>query len=86
MFIKKKILNSIKVDSSKVKAFYEQNKEKYIKPAAVQAKHILVSSEQEAKDIIKELKGLKGKALDDNLASLLKKNQSIQVQKIKVEN
>ncbi|EOA4393776.1 peptidylprolyl isomerase [Campylobacter coli] len=65
-----KILNSIKVDSSKVKAFYEQNKEKYIKPAAVQAKHILVSSEQEAKDIIKELKGLKGKALDDKFSQL----------------
>lgn len=67
-----KILNSIKIDAAKVKAFYEQNKDKYIRPAGVQAKHILVSSEQEAKDIIKELKGLKGKALNDKFSQIAK--------------
>ncbi len=46
----------------------------------MQAKHILVATEKEAKDIINELKGLKGKELDANLASLLKRNQLIQVQ------
>lgn len=67
-----KILNSIKIDVAKVKAFYEQNKDKYIRPAGIQAKHILVSSEQEAKDIIKELKGLKGKALNDKFSQIAK--------------
>lgn len=50
----------------------------------MQAKHILVATEKEAKDIINELKDLKGKELDANLASLLKRNQLIQVQKTKV--
>lgn len=67
-----KILNSIKIDAAKVKAFYEQNKDKYIRPAGIQAKHILVSSEQEAKDIIKELKGLKGKVLNDKFSQIAK--------------
>lgn len=65
-----KILNSIKVDNAKIKAFYEQNKDQYITPARVQAKHILVNSEQEAKDIISELKNLKGKALDAKFSEL----------------
>ncbi|TKX32813.1 peptidylprolyl isomerase [Campylobacter aviculae] len=67
-----KILNSIKVDSAKVKAFYDQNKDKYIRPASVQAKHILVSSEKEAKEIINELKNLKGKALDNKFSEIAK--------------
>lgn len=68
----KKILDSIKIDSSKVKAFYDQNKDKYVKPARVQARHILVSTEKEAKDIINQLKGLKGKALEDKFSELAK--------------
>ncbi|MBZ7950548.1 peptidylprolyl isomerase [Campylobacter sp. LH-2024] len=67
-----KILNSIKIDPAKVKAFYEQNKDKYVKPASVQARHILVSSEKEAKEIINELKKLKGKALEDKFSQIAK--------------
>lgn len=66
----KKILDSIKVDSSKVKAFYDQNKDKYVMPARVQARHILVSTEKEARDIINQLKGLRGKALEDKFSEL----------------
>ncbi|AXP08801.1 peptidylprolyl isomerase [Campylobacter hepaticus] len=65
-----KILNAIKIDAAKVKAFYEQNKDKYVKPARVQAKHILVASEKEAMDIISQLKGLKGKELEAKFTQL----------------
>lgn len=67
-----KIMKDIKVDSDKVKAFYEQNKNKYIKPARVKARHILVASEQEAKNIISELKGLKDKELEKKFAEIAK--------------
>ena len=67
-----KILNTIKIDQDKVKAFYDQNKDKYVKPARVQAKHILVASEAEAKSIINELKNLKGKGLDAKFSQLAK--------------
>ncbi len=67
-----KILNAVKIDSAKIKAFYEQNKDKYVQPARVQAKHILVATEKEAKDIINVLKGLKGKDLDAKFSELAK--------------
>ncbi|TQR34668.1 peptidylprolyl isomerase [Campylobacter sp. MIT 99-7217] len=65
-----KIFNSIKVDESKIKAFYEQNKAKFIRPAGVKARHILVKTEKEARDVIAELKGLKGNALTEKFAQL----------------
>lgn len=67
-----KLMKDIKVDSSKVKAFYEQNKNQFVKPARVKAKHILVASEEEAKNIINELKSLKGSALESKFAELAK--------------
>ena len=37
------------------KAFYEENKERYNMPERIQARHILVDTEEEAKDIIAQL-------------------------------
>jgi len=65
-----KMLNAIKVDSAKVRDFYNQNKDRFTKPARVQARHILVGTEQEAKSIINELKNLKGKALSDKFSQI----------------
>ncbi|ANE35662.1 SurA-like chaperone / peptidyl-prolyl cis-trans isomerase [Campylobacter iguaniorum] len=68
----KKQFEGLKVDEKKVKDFYEKNKDKYVVPAQVKAKHILVASEKEAKDIIKSLNGLKGDALDKKFSQIAK--------------
>ncbi|ARJ56238.1 peptidylprolyl isomerase [Campylobacter cuniculorum] len=65
-----KLFSTIKIDSSKVKAYYEQNKNEFVKPARAKARHILVESEKEAKDIISQLSNLKGKALEDKFAEI----------------
>ena len=67
------ILKSIKISEADVKKYYEENKDKFIKPARVKARHILVKSEAEAKKIISELKDLKGKALEEKFSELAKK-------------
>jgi len=51
----KKKIESIKVSDSKVKDFYEKNKANFKVPASLKARHILVKTEKEAKDIIKTL-------------------------------
>ncbi len=67
-------LENIKISESKAKAFYEKNKDLYFKTAPmIKARHILVKDEKEAEKLINELKGLKGKALEQKFASLAKK-------------
>ena len=52
--------------------FYNKNKDKFKQPAQVKARHILVKTEKEAKDIINQLKGLNGKKLEDKFIELAK--------------
>lgn len=69
----KKIFDTVKVDKTRVKAIYDQNKDKFIEPARVQAKHILLplqGGETQAKEIINELKNLKGDALDKRFSEI----------------
>lgn len=56
----KKEFNAIEVSDKEVEAFYNENKDKFIQPPQVKAKHILVEKEEDAKEIIKELDGHKG--------------------------
>jgi len=73
MWIKHR-LDTIKISEKEAKAFYEKNKDLYFKTAPmIKARHILVKSEKEAEKLIKELKGLKGKALEKKFAELAKK-------------
>ena len=65
-----KLADDVKVDSSKVKALYEKNKDQFIEPAAVHARHILVKSDAEARVIISELGTLKGSALTSKFEEL----------------
>ncbi|MCF6206251.1 MAG: peptidylprolyl isomerase [Sulfurovum sp.] len=71
MWMKKQMDNTV-VSDSEAKAFYDKNKEKFIMPETVHARHILVKSEKEAQDIIKQLKGLKGDKLKAKFIELAK--------------
>ena len=66
--------NNIKISDSEAKAFYEKNKDIFFKSAPqIKARHILVKDEKLAQKLINELKGLKGKALEEKFANLAKK-------------
>ena len=67
-------LNNIKISDKEAKEFYEKNKDIYFKTTPkIKARHILVKDEKEAIKLINELKGLKGKALEEKFAELAKK-------------
>lgn len=68
----KKIFDSIKIEESKIKKYYDEHKDEYTRLAQVKAKHILVTSEKEAKDIIAQLSKLNGKALEEKFEQLAK--------------
>lgn len=59
----KKQFDAIKVSDAEAQDFYNKNKNTFIVPAQVRAKHILVQNKAEADAIIKELGSLKGEAL-----------------------
>jgi len=67
-------MNSIKISDKEAKEFYEKYKDVYFKTTPkVKARHILVKDKKTAEKLINELKGLKGKALENKFASLAKK-------------
>lgn len=59
-----------KVEAKDIKDYYDKNADKFMQPAAVKARHVLVKTEQEAKDVIKELDGLSGQKLNDKFVEL----------------
>jgi len=68
----KKLLDKVKVSTAEMKKYYDDNKEEFVQKESVHARHILVKTEDEAKSIIKELKGLKGSALKNKFIELAK--------------
>ncbi len=68
----KKQMDSAVVSDSEAKAFYDKNKDKFLMPETVHARHILVKNEKEANDIIGQLKGLKGDKLKEKFIALAK--------------
>lgn len=68
----KKVFDKVKVSEKEVKAYFDKNKDKFVKPATVKARHIVVADEAAAAAIIKELKGLKGEALTNKFIELAK--------------
>jgi len=68
----KKELDKVKVSNKDVKKYYDSNKEEFNEKESVHARHILVKTESEAKDIVKELKSLKGDKLKIKFIDLAK--------------
>ena len=71
LWMKAQMDNAI-VSDSEAKEFYEANKAKFKKPATVHARHILVADEESAKQVIDQLKTLKGEALKTKFIELAK--------------
>jgi parvulin-like peptidyl-prolyl isomerase len=59
----KEQMDSAVVSDSEAKEFYKKNATKFMEKASMHARHILVKTEKEAKEIIDALKALKGEAL-----------------------
>jgi parvulin-like peptidyl-prolyl isomerase len=68
----KKEIDKIKVSQKEMKDYYNKNKEEFNEKESAHARHILVKTEKEAKDIVKQLKGLKGVALQSKFIELAK--------------
>ena len=56
----KKQMDKVKVSEKELKNYYDKNKEEFKEKESVHARHILVKTESEAKDLIKQMKNLKG--------------------------
>jgi len=65
----KKQYDSVKVTDKETKAYYNDHKADYKEPTRVHARHILVKTEKEAKDIISGLKSKSGNALKEAFIS-----------------
>ena len=68
----KRELDKVNVSNKEVKKYYDDNKEEFDEKESVHARHILVKTEDEAKDIVKQLKGLSGKNLENKFIDLAK--------------
>lgn len=66
----KKIYDGVKVDAKDVKDYYDKNADKFMQPATVKARHVLVKSDEEAKEVIKQMNGLSGQQLADKFAEV----------------
>ncbi len=71
LWMKAQMDNAI-VSDSEAKEFYETNKDKFKTPESFQARHILVETEESAKELIAQLKTLQGKALQTKFIALAK--------------
>lgn len=74
-YLKKKVETDAKISDEELKSFYEKNQDKFKAGEQVRASHILVKSEQEAKDVQAQLKGgakfeelAKAKSVDSSAA------------------
>ncbi|HIQ28721.1 MAG TPA: peptidylprolyl isomerase [Sulfurovum sp.] len=71
MWMKTQMDNAV-VSDSEAKEFYDKNADKFMQKESVHARHILVKEEKDAKEIIAELKALKGDALKSKFIELAK--------------
>ncbi len=73
IWMKKQYAN-VNATEKEVKDYYKKNADKFKRPEMVKARHILVKTEKEANEIIKDLKKAgSGKKLEDKFIALAKK-------------
>jgi len=72
----KKLFESIKIGEKELRDYYNKNKQEFMQKESVHARHILVKSEDEAKKIINQLKGLSGEALKKKFIELAKEKST----------
>ena len=70
-WITKQFENTV-ISDSEAKKYYDEHKEEFKVPAQVHARHILLKDEKGAKEILAQLKGLKGDALKKRFIELAK--------------
>ncbi len=68
----KREVDKIAVSDADLKKYYDANKEEFVENESVNARHILVEKEADAKSVIAELKPLKGDALKNKFMELAK--------------
>ena len=66
----KRLFESIKISDEELRKYYNEHRREFMQKEALHARHILLKSEKEAQEIIKKLKGLKGKALKEEFIKL----------------
>ncbi len=71
----KKRVEEIKISDMEAKTYYLDNKDKFYRPTSVKVRHILLSTKQEAEDIIRELKYSKNN-LREKFIELAKKKST----------
>ncbi|MBT5933875.1 peptidyl-prolyl cis-trans isomerase [Sulfurimonas sp.] len=72
----KKQLNSIKISDKDLKSYYDKNKEEFNQKETLHARHILVKTEDEAKNIIAQIKPLSGEKLMSKFIELAKEKST----------
>lgn len=72
----KKVYNEVKVGEKEMQAYYDKNKDKFVEPTRMKARHILLKTEDDAKKIIAELKGLSGDKLTEKFTALAKEKST----------
>jgi peptidyl-prolyl cis-trans isomerase C len=68
----KQQFEKIQVSEKEVKAYFDENPQEFIEKEKVHARHILVKTEEKAKELIDKLKSLKGEALKEKFIELAK--------------
>lgn len=68
----KRQFDKVKVNEKDIKAYYSAHPEEFSEKEKVRASHILLKTEAEAKDVIKELSSVKGAALNTKFAEVAK--------------
>jgi peptidyl-prolyl cis-trans isomerase C len=66
----------VKVSENEIKEYFSKNSAEFVEKEKVHARHILVKTEEEAKDIVKTLKSLKGDKLESEFIKLAKEKST----------